>query len=142
MRFFTILGSATRCKVRETPCPLRDTYLPGTRPATTNPTAACQNSDLATRSVQSRANSIRMTPFFSTCARLTTTTLSRSERPVMPLSALGSVDGRTCESCRTGVDAELVALGVSHRHVGVDPVQLHGPAVDEPRDLSLEIVAA
>jgi hypothetical protein len=51
-------------------------------------------------------------------------------------------DDRTYESHRTGVDAELVALGVGHRHVGVDPVQLHGPAVDEPGDLCLEIVAA
>ena len=49
---------------------------------------------------------------------------------------------RTYESHRTGVDAELVALGVGHRHVGVDPVQLYSPAVDEPGDLSLKIVAA
>src|SRR6478735_8610784 len=49
---------------------------------------------------------------------------------------------RTYESHRTGVDTELVALRVGHRHVGVDPVELHGPAVDEPGDFSLKIVAA
>jgi hypothetical protein len=45
-------------------------------------------------------------------------------RAVMPLV---DADDRTYDSNRTGVDAELVALGVGHGQVGVDPVQLHGP---------------
>ena len=41
-----------------------------------------------------------------------------------------------------GGDAELVALRVGHRHVGVGPVELDRTALDEPGDLSLQVIAA